>query len=488
MKRDRELDASIVPKIAANKDGQNWTSAEQKEGRDAPEGNEMQQNIRQTQGWESMQIALHLVHQNAKANKKMQFTSLMHHIYNPLRLHEAYLALKPGAAAGIDGQTWDWYGEELESKLQDLSERLKSGAYRAKPVRRVYIPKADGRQRPLGVPTLEDKIVQRATVTVLNAIYEADFVDFSYGFRPQRSQHMALDVVTKTITVGKVSWVLDADISDFFGSVSHEWLVKFIEHRIGDKRVVRLIQKWLKAGVLEDGQVTQNESGTPQGGSASPLLANVYMHYVYDLWVQQWSQKTAFGEMFVVRYADDTIVGFQHRTEAQRFLNELKARLQKFGLELHPEKTRLINFGRFAVMNRKEKGKGKPDTFEFLGFTHMCWTNENGWFTVRRQTIKKRLRAKAKDIAEKLKRKRHESIKVVGSWLKRVLQGHYQYYAVPGNLYALQQFRQQVTLAWKRSLGQRSQRGTITWERMERLQKRYLPYPTILHPHPLDRI
>ena len=488
MNEHGESDTPVVPKKSVNEVGHDSTAEESMEGRGVPEGNESQQNMCQTQSRESMQIALSLIHQRTKADKKMRFTALMHHIYNPERLKEAYKALKPDAAAGVDGQTWKRYGEELESNLKDLSERLKRGGYQAKPVRRVYIPKADGRQRPLGVPVLEDKIVQRATVEVLNAIYEADFADFSYGYRPGRSQHQALDEVTVAITTGKVSWVLDADIQDFYGSISHEWMVKFIEHRIGDRRVVRLIRKWLNAGVLEDGAVAYSETGTPQGGSASPLMSNIYLHYAYDLWVQQWRRKEAYGEMFVTRFADDSIVGFQYKADAERFLSDLRRRLQKFGLELHPEKTRLINFGRFAASDREKQGKGKPETFTFLGFTHMCWTTDKGWFTVKRQTKKKTVQTKVKEVKDKLRKRMHQPIKQVGTWLGKVLAGHYQYYGVPGNMHALRQFRYRIYKTWKWVLGRRSQNGYVNWDRMNRLIARYLPQPTLHHLHPLDRV
>jgi group II intron reverse transcriptase/maturase len=337
------------------------------------------------------------------------------------------------------------------------------------------------------VTALEDKIVQRATVEVLDAVYEADFLGYSYGFRPGRSQHQALDALTAGLTMKKVNWVLDADLRDFFGSISHEWLVKFIEHRIADKRVVRLIQKWLNAGVLEDGAVTYAEQGAPQGASASPLLANVYLHYVYDLWVQQWRQTEARGEVIVVRFADDTIVGFQYQSDAEQFLKALKERLRKFTLELHPEKTRLIEFGRYAAKRRKERGDGKPETFTFLGFTHICGRTPNDKFMVIRQTIKKKMQAKVKLLKAELKRRMHEPLKKVGGWLSKVLNGHYQYYGVPGNSLALYSFRYQVCLCWRNALMRRSQKGYVTWQRMQAIVDRWLPKPRICHPYPLER-
>jgi group II intron reverse transcriptase/maturase len=419
----------------------------------------------------------------------MRFTALLHHVYNLNTLRQAYFALRRDAAPGVDGQTWQAYGEALEENLNDLSARLKRGAYRAKPVRRVYIPKADGRQRPLGVPVLEDKIVQRATVTVLNAIYETDFLGFSYGFRPGRSQHNALDALYTGLLTRKVNWVLDADIRGFFDAIDHGWLVKFIEHRIADRRVVRLIQKWLNAGVLEDGTRTRSEEGTPQGGSVSPLLANVYLHYVFDLWVRQWRQRHARGDMIVVRYADDFIVGFQHKSDAERFRAELAERFRKFNLALHPDKTRLLEFGPFAAENRRRGGQGKPETFNFLGFTHICGKKRsNGMFTVFRQTMRKRLQAKLSEVKAELRRRRHDPIPVVGQWLRSVVGGHIRYYGVPMNGRALAVFRYRVGWLWQRALTRRSQTGFVPWKRMRRLVELWLPPAHVCHPYPLRRM
>lgn len=419
----------------------------------------------------------------------MRFTALLHHVYNPDVLREAYLGLKREAAPGVDGLTWRAYGETLEDNLRDLSERLKRGAYRAKPVRRVYIPKADGRPRPLGVPVLEDKLVQRAMVEVLNAIYETDFLGFSYGFRPGRSQHNALDALYAGLLTKKVNWVLDVDIRGFFDAIDHGWLVKFVQHRIADRRVVRLIQKWLNAGVLEDGTRTRSELGTPQGGSASPLLANVYLHYVFDLWAQRWRRTQAHGDLIVVRYADDIIVGFQHRSDAEQFRGQLTERLGQFGLELHPDKTRLIEFGPFAAENRRRRAQGKPETFDFLGFTHICGTKRsNGRFTVLRQTMRKRLQAKLKQVKTELRRRLHDPVPEVGRWLNSVVSGHVRYYGVPMNTPALSLFRFQVGWLWYRSLRRRSQRTRLTWERMRRLINRWLPPARVCHPYPLRRL
>jgi group II intron reverse transcriptase/maturase len=419
----------------------------------------------------------------------LRFTALLHHVYDPEMLREAYFRLKREAAPGVDRVTWRQYGEELEDNLQDLSGRLKRGAYRAKPVRRVCISKADGRQRPLGVTALEDKLVQRATAEVLNAIYETDFLGFSYGFRPGRSQHDALDALYAGMLTKKVNWVLDADIRGFFDAIDHGWLVKFVEHRIADRRVVRLIQKWLNAGVLEDGTRTRSEQGTPQGGSVSPLLANIYLHYAFDLWVRRWRRTQARGDVIVVRYADDIVVGFQHKSDAERFWAELAGRFSKFALELHPDKTRLIEFGPFAASNRKRLGQGKPETFDFLGFTHICGKKRsNGMFTVLRQTMRVRLQAKLKQVKIELRRRLHDPVPEVGRWLRSVVGGHVRYYGVPMNARALGVFRHQVAWLWYRSLRRRSQKTRLTWERMRRLIDRWLPPARVCHPYPLRRL
>ena len=434
-----------------------------------------------------LQSPLQRIRRAACQDKGLQFTALWHHVYNIDRLREAYFSLKQKAAPGVDGETWEHYGEELEQNLKDLSERLKRGAYHAKPVRRVYIPKPDGRQRPLGVPTLEDKLVQRATTEVLSAIYETDFKGFSYGFRPGRSPHLALDALYMGIHTKKVSWVLDADIRGFFDAIDHGWMMKFIEHRIADQRVVRHIKKWMNAGVLEDGVRTWAEQGTPQGGSVSPLLANVYLHYVFDLWIDHWRQKQAQGDVIVVRFADDFVVGFQYRSEAERFLAELRKRFLKFGLELHADKTRLIEFGRLAAEDRKRRGEGKPETFDFLGFTHICDQTRNGKFIVLRQTMRKRMRAKLKELKGELRTRWHVPNPAVGQWLRSVLLGHYQYYGVPRNHRKLSAFRHQVYRMWFRALRRRSQRSRNLRARMVRLAERYIPSPRICHPYPEHR-
>jgi RNA-directed DNA polymerase len=424
------------------------------------------------------------IRQAACRDKQLRFTTLWHHVYDIEHLRGAYFSLKRNAAPGVDGETWRHYGEQLEDNLKALSDRLKRGAYRAKPVKRAYIPKPDGRQRPLGVTTLEDKIVQRATVEVLNAIYETDFLGFSYGFRPGRSPHDALNALSAGIMTRKVSWVLDADIRGYFDAISHEWLVKFIEHRIADRRVIRHIKKWLNAGVLEDGSRTYSEEGVPQGGSVSPMLANVYLHYVFDLWVKRWRNRQAAGDVIVVRFCDDVVVGFQYQQDAEGFLEALRKRFRKFNLELHEDKTRLIEFGRFAVQNRKRQGKGKPETFDFLGFTHICGKTRKGKFVVLRYTIAKRMRAKLLELKGELRRRLHWPVPVVGKWLRVVLLGHYRYFGVPGNIRKIGAFKYHLSLLWFRTLRRRSQRHRLIWERMSRLINRWLPRPRICHTYP----
>jgi len=432
----------------------------------------------------NLQSAMERIRQAACRDKQLRFTTLWHHVYDIEHLRGAYFSLKRNAAPGVDGETWRHYGEQLEDNLKALSDRLKRGAYRAKPVKRAYIPKPDGRQRPLGVTTLEDKIVQRATVEVLNAIYETDFLGFSYGFRPGRSPHDALNALSAGIMTRKVSWVLDADIRGYFDAISHEWLVKFIEHRIADRRVIRHIKKWLNAGVLEDGSRTYSEEGVPQGGSVSPMLANVYLHYVFDLWVKRWRNRQAAGDVIVVRFCDDVVVGFQYQQDAEGFLEALRKRFRKFNLELHEDKTRLIEFGRFAVQNRKRQGKGKPETFDFLGFTHICGKTRKGKFVVLRYTIAKRMRAKLLELKGELRRRLHWPVPVVGKWLRVVLLGHYRYFGVPGNIRKIGAFKYHLSLLWFRTLRRRSQRHRLIWERMSRLINRWLPRPRICHTYP----
>jgi group II intron reverse transcriptase/maturase len=486
MNADGKSDRPVVPEKSPNKaDGQ---AAEAMEGRGRTKGNLLEGNTLRTQSRDGVHSVLERVRQVAKEDRKQRFTALLHHVYDIDRLRSAYLAIKRDAAAGEDGETWHHYRQNLEGNLQDLSLRLKRGAYRARPVRRVFIPK-DGGQRPLGVPVLEDKIVQRAVVEVLNAIYEQDFLGFSYGFRPKRSPHQALDALTVGIETKKVNWVLDADLRSFFDTLKHAWLVQFIEHRVADKRIVRLIQKWLSAGVLEDGKRIQSEVGTVQGGSVSPLLANIYLHYVFDLWVQRWRQKQACGDVIVVRFADDFVVGFEHRVEAERFLAELRERFAHFGLELHPEKTRLIEFGRFARSNRQKRGdRGAPDSFNFLGFTHSCGKTRKGGFTVLRQTMRKRWQAKLKAVKAELKARMHDPIPEVGKYLRSVVLGHVRYYGVPRNGPAIIAFRRAVGLVWWRVLRRRSQGNHLPLRRMWPLLDTWFPPARICHPYPSQRL
>jgi RNA-directed DNA polymerase len=483
---DREKsDGRVLPvKLPNNAQG---GAAEVVEGRRSAKGNTASETRPGLSAGHGALSALGRVRRVAATDKEARFTALLHHV-DVDRLRMAYFALRPRAAPGLDGVTWADYGLDLEDNLKDLHARVHRGAYRARPSRRVYIPKPDGRLRPLGVASLEDKILQRALVEVLNAIYETDFLGFSYGFRPGRSPHHALDALAAGIVGKKVNWVLDADFRDYFSSLDHQWLERFLEHRIADRRVLRLVQKWLAAGVIENGSWTAFEEGVPQGASASPLLANIYLHYVFDLWAHQWRTRHAHGDVVITRFADDFVVGFEHREDAERFWAELRDRLAKFGLELNAEKTRLIEFGRHAARNRKARGLGKPETFQFLGFTHVCGkTRKSGRFKLKRITDSKRVRAKLHALKGEMRRRMHLPIPEQGRWVARVLQGHYNYYAVPDNIEALNAFRNGVIRHWLRSLRRRSQRSRLTWERMRRLADRWLPQPRILHPWPEQR-
>ena len=477
-------DSAIVAMRPTNNAGR--PAAEAVERRAGAEGNADQQSTRRAQDRESVSQALGRVREAARQRKAEKFTTLFHHLSIPM-LRTAFYELKREAAPGVDGLTWEDYEADLDRRIEDLHARVHRGAYRAQPSRRRYIPKADGRQRPLAVAALEDKIVQRATVAVLNAIYEEDFVGFSYGFRSKRSQHDALDALIVGITSTKVNYILDADIRSFFDEVSQQWLERFLEHRIGDPRIIRLIQKWLKAGILEDGVVTVSDKGTGQGSVASPLLANVYLHYVFDLWAVRWRRREATGDMIIVRFADDIVVGFEHEAEAQRFWNEMRERLQEFALALHPDKTRLIEFGRQAAIRRAQRGLGKPETFNFLGFTLICGKSRQGRFLLKRRTRRDRMRGKLREVKEELRRRMHEPIPEQGRWLKQVVAGFFNYHAVPTNSDALVAFRYYVTVLWHRSLRRRSQKDAMTWERMGKLVNDWLPRPRILHPWPSDR-
>ena len=453
------------------------------EGRGSPKGNAASTTRAGHSAGQSAPSGLGRVRQVARKDKEVRFTALLHHV-DVDRLRSAYFALRPKAAPGVDGVTWHGYGQELEENLRDLHARVHRGGYRAKPSLRTYIPKPDGRLRPLGIAVLEDKILQRAVVEVLNAIYEQDFLGFSHGFRPGRSPHDALEALAVGIQRKRVNWVLDADFRDYFSSLDHRWLELFVEHRIGDPRVLRLVRKWLAAGVIEKGSWTAFEEGVPQGASASPLLANVYLHYVFDVWADQWRRRHARGDVVITRFADDFVVGFEHREDADRFWRDLRSRLAQFSLELNAEKTRLIRFGRFAAQQCQERGLGKPETFRFLGFTHICGKSRSGRFQLKRITDPKRSRAKLHALRGELLKRRDQPIPEQGRWLARVLRGHANYYGVPGNQRALYAFRSEVVRLWRRALRRRSQRTRLTWVRMRRLRDRWLPFLQITHPWP----
>ena len=485
MYSDEKSDEVVVPQKRPNKEG--LPSAEAVEGRTSPKGNGGQAAAVRTQRRVAASNGLAAVRQAARQSKGVRFSALLHHITIDL-LKQSYFALKRNAAPGIDGVTWRAYGENLDDKLKDLHDRMRKGSYRTRPAKRTYVPKADGSQRPLSVWCVEDKIVQQAVVKVLEAIYEADFVGISYGFRPGRSQHDALDALHAGILRRRVNWVLDADIQGFFDAMAHSWKVRFLKHRIADKRILRLIVKWLKVGIIEDGRVTRSNRGTPQGAVISPILANVYLHYAYDLWVHRWRRTTASGDMIVIRYADDTIVGFQHEHEARAFLDDLKERLRLFDLTLHPAKTRLIRFGRHAIKQRQRLGEGKPETFDFLGFTHFC-TRSRKWgsFVIGRKTIKKRMIATLRTIKMALRRRMHDPIAKTGAWVARVLRGHLNYFAVSGNDPSLWWFFKEVRWRWLKTLKRRSQKAFLNWERFTSLTDRFFPPIRVLHPLPCHR-
>ena len=474
----------VVPKKVSN--NARRRAAEGLEGRRLAKRNSPPATTLRTQSRARAQEALRRVRQAAERQKGARFTALLHHIYAKDTLRAAFSELERDAAPGVDGETWEHYGQALEAHLAELSDRVRRGAYRPHPVRRAYIPKRGEttQQRPIGVTALEDKLVQRATVQVLNAVYEPEMAGFSYGARPGRSAHQALVALDRGLMTRPINWVLDADLRNFFGSLRQEDLVRFVEERIGDKRVVRLIRRWLAAGVLEDGTWTRSEVGTEQGGSISPLLANLYLHHVFDVWIQRWRKTEAHGEVIVVRYLDDFVVGFQVREDAEGCLKALRARLGEYGLSLHPDKTRLLEFGRYAAQNRRGRGQGKPETFQFLGFVHSCGRTRKGWFTVRRHTIGARLRAKLQEVKAELRRRRHDPIPEVGQWLGAVVRGYCQYHGIAGNAWAIRQFRQEVGRLWHRALGRRSQKAQVTWERMKRLIARYTPPAHLVHPWP----
>lgn len=474
-------DPSIVAVKPANKAGK--PVAEWVEPRDGTKGSTNQPRTRRTQSRASVSPGLERVRNAARQRKKETFSALLHHVTLD-ELRSAFMALRRRAAPGVDGVTWEDYEADLEGNLQDLHARVHSGTYRALPVRRRFILKPDGKQRPLGVTALEDKIVQRAVVAVLNAIYEEDFLGCSYGFRPGRSQHDALDALCVGITTTPVNWILDADIRSFFDRIDQAWLIRFLEHRVGDERVIRLVRKWLKAGVLDEGELSVSAEGTPQGAVVSPLLANVFLHYVFDLWAMQWRKREATGNVIVVRYADDIVAGFQHEADARRFWDAMRTRLEQFGLELHGDKTRLLAFGRFAAAKRKRHGLGKPETFTFLGFIFICGKTRSGAFQLQRKTRGDRMMARLREIKAQLRERMHDAIPEQGNWLKAVVTGYFAYHAVPTNLRALQAFRYHVTDLWRRTLRRRSQKDCMTWDRITKLAAAWLPTSRILHPWP----
>ena len=474
----------MVPVNRPNKDEQ--SSAEGEEGRPMIKENTCQSHTPSTQSEKRASQGLEGVRKAAKENKGLRFTALLHHMTVDL-FRESFCALKRKAAPGVDGVTWQDYEAGLEERFVDLHGRVHRGAYRAQPSRRVFIPKSDGRQRPLGVAALEDKIVQQATITILKQIYEEDFLGFSYGFRPGRGQHDALDALAVAIGQERVNSILDADIRSFFDNLRKDTLLEFVEQRVADRRILRLIQKWLNAGVMEDGRWSNPETGSPQGSVASPLLANIYLHYAFDLWVHAWRREKALGKMIVVRYADDTVLGFQYQKDADCFLEDLRERLKNVGLELHPGKTRRIEFGLFAERNRKKRGEGKPETFDFLGFTHICGKDRRGKFALKRKTIAKRMQAKLQEIKQELRRRMHDPVEQTGKWIRSVVQGYFNYHAVPGNMQRLKVFRTRATRLWRWTLRCRSQRHRPNWARVLQLTEQWLPEPRVLHPYPSVR-
>ena len=484
MHEPEKSDSVVVAEKPTNKAER--FAAEPVEPRMETKGNAGQQSTRRAQDRESVSQALERVRRAARQGKKEKFTTLLHHI-NPAMLRTAFYAMKRDAAPGVDGMTWDTYEKDLDRRIEDLHARVKTGAYRAQPSRRSYIPKEDGSKRPLAVAALEEKIVQRAVAAVLSAIYEESFLGFSYGFRPGRSQHHALDALIVGISSRKVNFILDADIRSFFTEVSQEWVVRFLEDRIGDKRIIRFVQKWLRAGVLEDGVVTIEEKGTGQGSVISPLLANVYLHYVFDLWAERWRRREATGDMIMVRYADDLVVGFQHETDARRFWDAMRERLREFSLSLHPDKTRLIEFGRFATQNHEKRGRSKPETFKFLGFVLICGKSRRGDFQIWRKSRRDRMRGKLREIKEALRQRMHRPIPETGKWLAQVVAGYFAYHAVPTNSPAIAAFRYHVVILWHRQLLRRSQRARLLWTQMAKLADDFLPKPRILHPWPSVR-
>ncbi|MBV2137095.1 MAG: group II intron reverse transcriptase/maturase [Candidatus Thiodiazotropha sp. (ex Ctena orbiculata)] len=482
----RKSDGAIVPQKQANKAP--LGVAEPVEGRTSTKRNTRECARDQTQGWANTMSRLARVRESAVRHRKQAFTTLLHHV-TPTLLEQSFFQLKRTAAEGVDGISWSQYEEGLDNRLSDLCKRIQDGSYRPKPARRVYIPKADGSKRPLSILRVEDKIAQQAVVTILNQIYETDFMGFSYGFRPQRSQHDALDALAWSITRTRVNWVLDVDIRQFFDTVEHEWLIRMIRHRVQDKRLIKLIIRWIKVGITDDtGKRHPAQQGIPQGSVISPLLANIYLHYVFDIWSHQWRRKKAKGTVTVVRYADDVVLGFQHEWEAREYLGALNQRLQAFGLATHPEKTRLIRFGRFAAADRAVRGEGKPETFDFLGFTHYCTTCRQGDFKLGRKTSSKRLIKQIQEVKRQLRIRMHFPVNENLEWLNRVIRGHVNYYGVPGNSRAIGRFRLEIVRRWMKLLRRRSQRSRLNWTKFSPWVDRHLAKARICHPYPEQRL
>lgn len=484
----RESDDCVVPEKGANKIAADAEVAESLEERQSAKRNPQRQSTSRTQDRATVEQALERIREAVRRDRRKRLTTLWHHVYSEATLREAYRKLNPKSSPGVDGQTWQEYGDGLDERISELSARLKRMGHRPQAVLRRYIAKENGKQRPIGMPVLEDKIVERALVMVLEVVYEEEFENFSYGFRPGRSPHKALDALYMGVISRKVNWVLDADLSGYFDTIDHDWLVRMLEHRIADKRVVRYIIRCLKAGVVEDGCWREQGRGSPQGGCISPLLANIFLHYVLDGWVKKWRKTRARGDLIIVRYADDFVIGCQYQNEARQFYRDLRQRLAKFGLRLNEEKTRLIEFGRFAAKNRRNRKEGKPETFDFLGFTHICGVNRNGHFQLKRKTISKRLRAKLNALKMEMRKRWNYSIPEMGRWLARVLRGHFTYYGVPGNFRRLQGFRQAVMMLWRRWIIRKSQRSRAGYRRMYRLANRWLPKASIRHPYPSERL
>lgn len=427
------------------------------------------------------------VRNKAKENKNLIFTELLHHA-TPEMFMECYRSLNKRATPGIDRQSWEEYGKEnLEEKLKDLRNRVFNGTYRSLPARRVFIPKANGKMRPLGIVAIEDKIVQNVIRTILDQVYEPTFKGFSYGFRSGRSCHDALDALSYCIQHGKINWILDADLRSYFDSIPHDKLIGVVKLRVGDPRIIRLIKKWLKAGVLENESISISDYGTIQGGVISPLLANIYLHYALDEWIDKIRTNIpSLGRISIVRYADDFVICFQNRWAATKLLEELREQLGRFGLELQREKTRLIEFGRFAIQNRRARGDRKPETFDFLGFTHICSKAKNGYFAIRRITSSKKFCRKLQDVKQEIRKRMHRNIDETLEWLKRLLLGYYQYYAVPYNILKLDSFRYHVGMYLFKMLRRRSQkaRRTITWTWKKLHVDAALPRPKQVHDLP----